>query len=152
MKPSFSDTVYYYWQIAKLGSWHLGVVIYNQIYSDLDSIRNSCDVFKPNFNEISILKITPAGFLMHLENYISGSLICCKKFNCVKFKPPKGAGGWKGLIKETSGSVWMAPIASKVIKPLNCSSTWTKLIFWLAPIPIKAPPTVSSRPGSQIKL
>ena len=27
----FSDTVDYYWQIAKLQSWHVGVVIYNQI-------------------------------------------------------------------------------------------------------------------------
>ena len=53
--------------------------------------------------EIFILKITPAGFLVHFENYKSGSLICCKKFNCVKYEPPKGAGGWKGLIKETSG-------------------------------------------------
>ena len=37
-----SDTVDYYWQIAKLELWHWGLVIYNE--SDLHSIRNSCDV------------------------------------------------------------------------------------------------------------
>ena len=130
-------------------------ILCQKVFANLQPVIWTLSFFQPNFGrhpEIFILKTTPAGFLVYFENYISGSLICCKKFNRVKYKPPKGAGGWKGLIKETSGRVWMAPIASKVIKPLNCSSTWTKLIFWLAPIPIKAPPTVSSRPGSQIKL